>query len=700
MIKFLPGGTGEKINGEEVSITATTEEQVVTPTEGKNAITKVTVNPVTADIDADISPENIKKDVDILGVIGTLETGGGIDTTSDNPITSEDVAEGKEGFVNGEKVTGTLPEYVDYNNHSPNILLATENYDEEGNTSYLKFTVDAGTQPFILRSGSLSLEAKAADVAKLIGLSAENIKVGEYILGINGTYTSDGDVNPSEVLYGKTSYANGKKVIGTFRLGEGQEAIGVDQVEKHYTGVAEDVVIEENLYSMSSYYITQANSLIQEDGSYIFITEKNADENFVLCVYDIELNKIQEIDWLDAVGSTGLESGNTRANEFVLSSSKFNNTTYLLMSAGRRNNSGTFSLYKLVDGQFIKVWNDTVNKDTKYEHVFSKKIPNKFYSSQGYVYDVNEDDTVEQVATLGINFRYSMPEYGSVTGRLKFDGDYIYESSYSSGNGGTSTKRITQLSEDGNSYLKMKDISSDLIQLMYPYVLQYGNYVFEIQKLNTDLSLDTTTVIKTATTTTGSSWRHSGLFITPNCIFISESDRSVVKLYIGNIDYETNTYSQITKYNLDVSRFPVSDGSIIAEKINDDTVVVIFKSGRTGGLVRVKINFNVVQNTIYSVEDSNGTLYFPYDNDSTLTDLANVLENSGTVIYKNGIGRGTMKNNGAVELTPTTSDQLIPKGYHDGTGKVLGDANLLPENIVKGITIFGVEGTAEVTPVE
>lgn len=54
-------------------------------------------------------PENIKKDVTILGVTGTLEgSSGGIDTSSDNPITADDVVQGKEGFVNGEKIIGTL----------------------------------------------------------------------------------------------------------------------------------------------------------------------------------------------------------------------------------------------------------------------------------------------------------------------------------------------------------------------------------------------------------------------------------------------------------------------------------------------------------------------------------------------------------------------------------------------------------------
>jgi hypothetical protein len=56
-------------------------------------------------------------------------------------------------------------------------------------------------------------------------------------------------------------------------------------------------------------------------------------------------------------------------------------------------------------------------------------------------------------------------------------------------------------------------------------------------------------------------------------------------------------------------------------------------------------------------------------------------------------GAGTMPNNGAVTLTPGTSNQLIPAGYHNGAGFCAGDANLVPGNIKSGVTIFGVTGT-------
>lgn len=51
----------------------------------------------------------------------------------------------------------------------------------------------------------------------------------------------------------------------------------------------------------------------------------------------------------------------------------------------------------------------------------------------------------------------------------------------------------------------------------------------------------------------------------------------------------------------------------------------------------------------------------------------------------------------ATTYTPTTSDQTIAAGtYCSGIQTIKGDANLIPENIVSGKTIFGVVGSAEI----
>ncbi|GAA0389512.1 phage tail protein [Paenibacillus motobuensis] len=63
-------------------------------------------------------------------------------------------------------------------------------------------------------------------------------------------------------------------------------------------------------------------------------------------------------------------------------------------------------------------------------------------------------------------------------------------------------------------------------------------------------------------------------------------------------------------------------------------------------------------------------------------------------IGANGL-TGTMPNQGAETITPSASDQTIPAGYHNGSGLVKGDANLIASNLPKDKTIFGVTGNLE-----
>ena len=57
---------------------------------------------------------------------------------------------------------------------------------------------------------------------------------------------------------------------------------------------------------------------------------------------------------------------------------------------------------------------------------------------------------------------------------------------------------------------------------------------------------------------------------------------------------------------------------------------------------------------------------------------------------------GTIDSISAQTITPGASDKTIASGkYLSGTQTIKGDANLLPENIKSGISIFGVIGTYE-----
>lgn len=66
-----------QLKGETRQASPSTSTQVITPTQGKNGITQMTILPVTSSIDANIIADNIKKDVSILGVTGDYEGSGG-----------------------------------------------------------------------------------------------------------------------------------------------------------------------------------------------------------------------------------------------------------------------------------------------------------------------------------------------------------------------------------------------------------------------------------------------------------------------------------------------------------------------------------------------------------------------------------------------------------------------------------------------
>ncbi|WP_105614363.1 hypothetical protein [Vallitalea okinawensis] len=57
---------------------------------------------------------------------------------------------------------------------------------------------------------------------------------------------------------------------------------------------------------------------------------------------------------------------------------------------------------------------------------------------------------------------------------------------------------------------------------------------------------------------------------------------------------------------------------------------------------------------------------------------------------------GTMPNNGTVTITPGTMNKTISQGYHNGSGYVAGDSDLVSANIKAGKNIFGVAGNSNV----
>ena len=180
-------------------------------------------------------------------------------------------------------------------------------------------------------------------------------------------------------------------------------------------------------------------------------------------------------------------------------------------------------------------------------------------------------------------------------------------------------------------------------------------------------------------------------------------------------------------YNLEVGSLLKSN--VIPHKNGDSGPVINWIDSSMCEYNGVLYNFDDDNNTFTPADDlpmhtnyvvnSAGYIYFKYNNTYILlkteySDVevgynykgnyfpkSNIVFNSRNILQGNTyytdvlqpVG-GTMPNNGELNITPTTENQNIPKGYTSG-GIVLGDENLKSENIKKDVSIFGVTGSLE-----
>ncbi|MFA5173442.1 MAG: hypothetical protein WC435_03545, partial [Candidatus Paceibacterota bacterium] len=111
-------------------------------------------------------------------------------------------------------------------------------------------------------------------------------------------------------------------------------------------------------------------------------------------------------------------------------------------------------------------------------------------------------------------------------------------------------------------------------------------------------------------------------------------------------------------------------------------------------------NLSTVDTDLATGNIKSGTTIFGVAGDSNVVNTStgtavagNIL--SGLVAWVDGTSlTGTMTNVGQQILTPTTSNQALTAGYHNGTGYCAGDADLIAANIKSGANIFGVAGSA------
>ena len=203
-------GTATSLKGQTKTVIPSTIEQVIEPDENYNGLTSVTVNAVDNTIDANIVANNIRKDITILGVTGTLDVG--IDT-SDADALANDIVVGKTAYVDNEKVTGTLNIVS-----SPNEFTSGATVSTDIESSRLVLSTTNNTRQVIDSNVMMKFSATYDSVATAIGLTADKILTGNTILGIEGT--ADVGIIPDITI------PSGEYGLETLTSGEADNDIG------------------------------------------------------------------------------------------------------------------------------------------------------------------------------------------------------------------------------------------------------------------------------------------------------------------------------------------------------------------------------------------------------------------------------------------------------------------------------------------
>lgn len=532
-----------------------------------------------------------------------------------------------------------------------------------------------------------------------------NIRRGVEILGVTGTLdydSSEATATTADILYGKTAYIKDGKKMGTFTLDESQLGYGVDEVKKTYVGVANEAT---NVESTKNINWSTSRNLSEPcftcDGNpnspHIFFYYSSG--TGVVNVYDRNYEFVQTIKVGADIGLTS----SLGSPYICISSTVYNDNCYMIFT--HAGDVKKLSLYKFNketnEYEFIKAYS-TGNTDYFRFHTYSTNL----ICGGRKAFKLNDDDTLSV---------WSTSSYGSYTkaasdnryADLRFAPDaiaFVQTCHYYNTSG-----QIKYISGDAVTTYTTVKFLADISHNHYGVTVTVSDKL-KIVKFNATYSSNTveqTITLPTPSYCIGAFFVGTNMLVAytfhtaTGAVVDDMSDAYKMNVHIYEIDYANKTHTLKSTTTYEFAQYTIGYSNIL--NLGDRLLWIAEKKNA------VETILTDVANKLIYCEDGNNNRYFSYDNASTLSNLGNVLENTGTVIYRYGIGEGTMKNNGELNYIPSGEEQIIPTGYTSGgtIGAVTAESiGLTPDVLKAGVTILGITGTYEadfsetITPTE
>lgn len=188
---------------EEKTVSANKDYVVtVEPSVGIDGLSKVTVNRVTSAVDYNIQPENIKKDIKILDTVGTYEPAPSMSNKIITPTVNTREYYPDEGYDSFKKVTvQAISPALDADLKSENIRENVDIFGVRGTLAPLRstdITIEPSTEPqtFSLKpndevNGYANITVNPVTASIDPNILPGMIKINQEILGVRGTYAGD-----------------------------------------------------------------------------------------------------------------------------------------------------------------------------------------------------------------------------------------------------------------------------------------------------------------------------------------------------------------------------------------------------------------------------------------------------------------------------------------------------------------------------